>query len=253
MRTSAASAGGGGEQKRGRLVRLFGACIACVVVLAMLAGTSLGATAGMAHKAKPRVPCRPAAGTKTIAHSAKARLFTDEKTGYYYACLYRNGHPRKISTIEHWEYKLVRFRENYIAFVAFAEASNYYIGVMNLANGHIRKFGDSEEVTPIKPPPGGCPSGVPNCSVVCPQVDSLVVKYNGSVAWIAVNFPAPSPSTGVFCGTEIAPVTEVRRYDSRGLQVIATGSGIEPKSLQLSHGSTLTWVDEGQSIRSNLH
>lgn len=235
-----------------RWLRWVTACIACVAVPAVLSMSSLAATAGAANKAKPRVSCRPATGTKTIAHSAKARLFTDEKTGYYYACLYKNGHPRKISTIEHWEYKLVRFREKYIAFVAFAEASNYYIGVMNLSNGHLRRFQDSEEVTPVKPPPSGCPSGVPNCSVVCPQVDSLVLKYNGSVAWIAVDFPPPSPSTGVFCGTELSPVTEVRRYDSRGLQVIAQGAGIEPASLRLSGGSTLTWIDEGRSVTSNL-
>lgn len=229
---------------------------ALLLAAAALCGGALAATAGAhaaAHAAaKPKVPCRGGAGTHTVAHSAKARLFTDEKTGYYYACLYRNGHPRKISTIEHWEYQLVRFRENYIAFVAFAEASNYDIGVMNMANGHIREFGDSEEVAPIKPPPGGCPSGVPNCSVTCPQVDSLVVKYNGSVAWIAVNFPAPSPTTGVFCGTEIAPVTEVRRYDSRGLQVIGQGAGIEPASLSLHGGSTLTWIDEGRSETASL-
>lgn len=225
---------------------------ALLLAAAALSGIALASTASARTPKPPKVPCKGGAATHTIAHSAKARLFTDEKTGYYYACLYKNGHPRKISTIEHWEYQLVRFRDNHIAFVAFAEASNYYIGVMNLANGHIRKFEDGEEVTPIKPPPSGCPSGVPNCSVVCPQVDSLVLKYNGSLAWIAVNFPAPSPTTGVFCGNEIAPVTELRRYDSRGLQVIAQGAGIEPASLRLSGGSTLSWVDEGHSMTASL-
>jgi hypothetical protein len=223
-----------------------------LVAVALLSGVALAATASARTAKPPKVPCKGGAATHTIAHSAKARLFTDEKTGYYYACLYKNGHPRKISTIEHWEYQLIRFREKYIAFVAFAEASNYYIGVMNLSNGHIREFQDGGEVTPIKPPPSGCPTGVPNCSVVCPQVDSLVLKYNGSLAWIAVNFPAPSPTTGVFCGNEIPPVTEVRRYDSRGLRVIAQGAGIEPASLRLSGGSTLTWVDEGRSVTANL-
>lgn len=225
--------------------------IAALMLAAMALCAALAATAS-ARTAKPKVPCKGGAATHTIAHSAKARLFTDQKTGYYYACLYKNGHPRKISTIEHWEYELVRFRDNYIAFVAIAEASNNDIGVMNMATGHIREFGDGEEVAPIKPPPSQCPSGVPNCNVVCPQVDSLVVKANGSVAWIAVNFPAPSPATGVFCGNEIAPVTEVRRYDSRGLKVIAQGAGIEPASLRLSGGSTLSWVDEGHNMTASL-
>jgi hypothetical protein len=226
----------------------FAALLVALVALCVVAPASTAS----ARTAKPKVPCKGGSATHTIAHSAKARLFTDEKTGYYYACLYKNGHPRRISTIEHWEYQLVRFREKYIAFVAFAEASNDYIGVMNLSNGHLHRFEDGEEVTPIKPPPSGCPSGVPNCSVVCPQVDSLALKYNGSVAWIAVNFPAPSPTTGVFCGNEIPPVTEVRRYDSRGLQVIAQGAGIEPESLRLSGGSTLSWVDEGHSMTASL-
>jgi len=223
-----------------------------LVLVALNAGSALGATASTAsHTAKPRVPCRPAAGTKTLAHTAKARIFADEKTGYYYACLYKNGHPRVISTIEHWEYELIRFSGDYAAFVAFAEASNYYIGVMNMTNGHIRKFDDGEEVTPVKPPPSQCPSALPNCTVVCPVVYSLVLKPDGAAAWIAVDFPPPSPSTGLSCGNEIAPVTEVRRYDRRGLQVIGQGAGIEPKSLRL-RGSTLSWVDEGMRVTASL-
>lgn len=69
--------------------------------------------------------------------------------------------------------------------------------------------------------------------------------------WIVVNFPAQSPGGGVPCGNLTPPVTEVRRYDTRGLQVIATGSGIETSSLRLK-GSALSWIDEGQSITSTL-
>jgi hypothetical protein len=217
----------------------------------LLTGPAFAAGAVRSSKAAVRVPCRPAKGTTTIAHSAKARIFTDEKTGNYYACLYKNGHPRVLSTIEHWEYEMVRFSGKYVAFVAFAESSNAYVGVLNMSTGHHHNFHEGEEVAPIKPPPGQCPSADPNCEVVCPQVDALVLKSDGAVAWIAVNFPAPSPSTGVSCGNEIPPVTEVRRYDSRGLRVIGQGAGIEPTSLRL-HGSTLTWVDEGMSATASL-
>lgn len=208
-----------------------------------------GSSAHIASAA--HVPCRPARGTTTIAHSRRARIFSDERTGDDYACLYRNGHARFLSTTEHWEYHRVHFSGRYVAFVAFAEGANANVGVMNLKTGRVRRFREYEEVAPIKPPPGECPSAVPNCSVVCPQVDSLVLKPDGAVAWIAVNFPAASPSTGASCGGQIAPVIEVRRHDRRGLKVIATGAGIVPSSLRLA-GSTLSFSDDGRTVTSTL-
>lgn len=198
-----------------------------------------------------RVPCRASAHTTTIAHSAKARLFADARTGYYYACLYSSGRPRRISTIEHWEYELVRFAGPYIAFVSFAEGSNAGIGVVNLRTGRRLDIREDEEVAPVEPPPQQCPSADPKCRVVCPAVDSLVLKPDGAVAWVGVDFPAPPPSRGPSCGTEIEQTTEVRRDDSHGLAVVASGNGIAPASLRLS-GSTLSWRDEGKEATSTL-
>jgi hypothetical protein len=226
------------------------ACAWASTVAAAAAGGGSSAAAQIASAAA-HVPCRPARGTTTIAHSTRARIFSDERTGDDYACLYSNGHARFLSTIEHWEYQLVRFRGRYVAFVAFAEGANAYVGVMNLSTGRARRFREYEEVAPIKAPPDECPSAVPNCSVVCPQVDSLVLKPDGAVAWIAVNFAAPSPTMGASCGTQIAPVTEVRRHDQRGLDVIATGAGIVPRSLRLA-GSTLTFTDDERTVTSTL-
>jgi hypothetical protein len=187
----------------------------------------------------------------TIAHSRRARIFADVLTGNDYACLYSNGHPRYLSTTEHWEYRMVRFAGPYVAFVGIAEAANIEIGVMNMRTGHIRRFHEDEEVTPVSLPPSQCPSAVPNCKAVCPVVDSLVLKSDGALAWIAVDFPPPAQGPGVFCGSETPPTTEVRRHDRRGLQVIGVGSGIAPKSLRLS-GSTLTWANEGKIVSSSL-
>lgn len=205
------------------------------------------AAAGSAGANGPHVPCRPAPGTTTIAHSARARIFSDARNGNDYACLYSNGRARLLSATEHWEYEMVRFSGRYVAFVATAEEANTYIGVMNLSSGNVLKFREGEEVSPIKPPPGECPSALPNCSVVCPRVDSFVLSSDGAVAWIAVNFPA----TGLTCGSGIAPVTEVRRYDRRGLRVVATGSGIQATSLRLS-GRSLTFTEEGRTVFSTL-
>lgn len=229
-----------------------GALLACswAPTVAPAAARGGGYGAAQITSAAGEVPCRQARGTKTIAHSSRARIFSDERTGDDYACLYSNGRARYLSTTEHWEYKLVRFSGRYVAFVAFAEAANADVGVMNLSTGRVRRFREYEEVAPIKAPPDECPSAVPNCSVVCPQVDSLVLKPDGAVAWIAVNFPAPSP-TDPSCGTQIAPVTEVRRHDQRGLDVIATGAGITPSSLRVA-GTTLSFTDEGHTVTSTL-
>lgn len=224
--------------------------VVCGMPVCAAAATPSAATT--ARHRRVNVPCRPARGTHTIAHSAHARIFSDARTGEDYACLYSNGHPRPLSTIEHWEYELARFAGPYVAFVGIAEAANSYIGVMNMRTGHIRKFHEDEEVAPVEEPPSECPSAVPHCAALCPTVDSLVLKGDGALAWIAVNFPAPStPASGPSCGGATAPVTEVRRYDRRGLDVVAAGSGIAPSSLRLS-GSTLTFSDEGRTVSTTL-
>jgi hypothetical protein len=231
-----------------RALRLAAAITAAwLAILAALAPGAAMATIASASRGAPHVPCRPARGTTTIAHSARARIFSDARTGNDYACLYSNGHARLLSTTEHWQYHMVRFAGSYVSFVADAELANTYIGVMNLSTGSVHKFHESQEVAPITPPPGECPSAVPNCKVLCPQVDAVVLSSDGGVAWIAVNFPA----TGITCGNGIAPVTEVRRYDRRGLQVIATGSGIQATSLRLS-GRLLTFTEEGRTVSSTL-
>lgn len=232
-----------------RLVTAGAIAIAVALTSSAAAASAAAATLSRGH---PTVPCaRSAAGTTTIAHSRRARLFTDARTGNDYACLYGVGHPRLLSSAEHWEYELVRFAGPYVAFVAFAESTNAYIGVLDIRSGKRRRIAEDEEVAAVKPPRRDCPSAVPNCSVVCPAVDSLVLKPDGAVAWIGVDFPPPTTSGGAPCGAEIPTSTEVRRYDSRGLDVVATGDGIEPTSLRLS-GSTISWTDEGVSESSSL-
>lgn len=226
------------------------AALTLAVMSGLVAGASAAISSSVGASAR-RVPCRAKRGTTTIAHSPRARIFSDAHTGNDYACLYSNGHPRYLSPTEHWEYEMVRFAGPYVAFVGIAEAANTEIGVMNMRTGDIHRFHEDEEVTPVSLPPSECPSAVPNCKAVCPVVGSLVLKRDGSLAWIAVDFPPPSQGQGVFCGGEVPPTTEVRRDDRRGLQVIGSGSGIAPRSLRLS-GSTLTWKNEGSTASSNL-
>ena len=177
--------------------------------------------------ARARIPCRPAAGTTTIAHSTRARIFEDERDGNDYACLYSDGHAHYLSSSEHYEYRLVRFAGSFVAYVQNINAVDDHVGVMDLRTGRV---GNYEEVRPIN-------------HAICPKVDSLVLKWDGVVAWIATNFAAEG-----FCENPPGPAIEVRVHDRHRLRVVDSGTGIVPTSLHLS-GSVLRWVDAGR-VRS---
>lgn len=202
----------------------------CRARLVLSATVALVAAAAGQTPAQARVPCRPGPGTTTIAHSAKARIFEYERDGNDYACLYSNGHARYLSSSEHYAYRLVRFAGAYVAYVENIAAIDDHIGVVNLRTGRIYSY---QEVRPIE-------------NGVCPQVDSLVLKGDGAVAWIGTNFLAEG-----FCLSPPGPAIEVRRYDRRGLRTIDTGTGIVPTSLRLS-GSRLRWQNAGHARSAAL-
>ena len=185
-------------------------------------------TGGGAAQAK--IPCRPGPGTTTIAHTSKARLFSYEANGNDYACLYSNGHPRYVSTTEHFEYPLVRFAAPYIAYVPNVEAVPDDVHVMDMRTGHTHTYA---AVKPIG-------------TFICEQVESLAVKRDGAVAWIATNFLSS------LCEPMAGATIEVRAHDKLGLRVLDSGLAIKPKSLSLS-GSTLRWVDGGATRTATLH
>jgi hypothetical protein len=199
----------------GRLITL----LICVMAIWLLAGAS----------AQARIPCRPAPGTRTVAHSAKARIFEYARDGNYYACLYSSGRPHFLSLGEHYFYRLVRFAGPYVAFVQNIEAEDDHIGVMNLRSGHLHNY---QETPPIE-------------NGICAEVNSLVLKRDGAVAWIATNFPEG------LCGNPPGPIIEVHRHDSRGAAVLDQGAGIVPTSLHLA-GSLLSWLDPGHTNSANL-
>ncbi|MFL5830252.1 MAG: hypothetical protein ACJ76X_10075 [Solirubrobacteraceae bacterium] len=75
------------------------------------------------------------------------------------------------------------------------------------------------------------------------HVDALVLKRDGSVAWIG------DGSSIVGHGRRIV---EVRKLDKRGLFVLDSGSGVRMDSLRL-HRSTLRWRDGSQTRTATLH
>jgi len=175
-----------------------------------------------------RIPCRPGAGSYTIAQSSAARLFTGAD-GNDYACLYSVGRAFYLSPDEHYEYRLVHFSGPYAAYVQNIEASDDNVGEMDLRTGHLRTF---EIATPIE-------------NSVCYEVGSLALKADGAIAWIGTNF------LGFACPSPPGPEIEVRRHDRRGLRILDHGTGIVPGSLRLLNG-VLSWTDGGVKRKATL-
>jgi hypothetical protein len=73
------------------------------------------------------------------------------------------------------------------------------------------------------------------------SVDSLVLRADGAVAWIATARSIGSPKF----------VREVARADRGGFTVLDSGPGVAPRSLRL-HRSTLTWRDGSGRRRATL-
>jgi hypothetical protein len=85
-----------------------------------------------------------------------------------------------------------------------------------------------------------------NAAVLCPggdAVNSLVVKADGSVAWIGTGGPVLGPASQA--------VTEVHKLDRTGAHLLARAADIVPASLRL-RGSKLTWKRDGRTYSATL-
>jgi hypothetical protein len=103
------------------------------ITLVAVCATGVRAQAAVAET----IPCRPAPGTTTIAHSKHARIFEDGRNENDYACLYSNGHPHLLSPSEHYGYPIVRFAGPYVAYVPTTRsAPEGDVWVMDLRTGH---------------------------------------------------------------------------------------------------------------------
>jgi hypothetical protein len=213
--------------------------IAAACAAAVLLGPPVGladpGAMGSPHAAQQRpqaraarIPCRPSAGSATIAQSPAARLFT-AADGNDYACLYGIGRAFYLSSAEHYDYKLVHFSGPYVAYVQNIEASDDNVGELDLRSGRLRTF---EIATPIH-------------NSVCYGVGSLALKADGAIAWIGTNF------LGFACISPPGPEIEVRRHDRRGLRILDRSGRIVPGSLRLLKG-VLSWTDGAVKRRSTL-
>lgn len=86
-------------------------------------------------------------------------------------------------------------------------------------------------------PTGTAPNGSANTGVG--KISSMVLKSDGSVAWIA--------------GGEASPVEyQVRVVDRRGERLLASGADVGTQSLRLK-GSRISWTQGGRRFSSPLH
>jgi hypothetical protein len=116
----------------------------------------------------------------------------------------------------------------------------WYVDVRNLRTGRIlhRVVTGGSKLTPdpgpyLTPEPGGYVG-------VGPAVD-LVVKSDGSVAWVAEIRGFDRMKRGY----------EVHVLDRRGSRVLASGHGIAPSSLKLV-GRFLHWTEEGKPMSAPM-
>jgi hypothetical protein len=126
-------------------------------------------------------------------------------------------------------------KENLVgSIVAYEEVSNrpccdhWWVVVRDLRNGHILHRVPTG--TPMKPEP---------LSIGIGSVAAIVVKRDGSVAWIV--------ETGEEEGRY-----QVHAVDKSGSRVLASSPDIDPTSLALA-GSTLYWTQSGQPFSASLN
>jgi hypothetical protein len=207
-----------------------------VVVLFVLTGLALSPAAS----ARTEAPCAMK-GSKTLAASSYARIYrTPElKAGGrdVYGCVYRTGHRRYLGS-----------GGSKVDFIA----AETYIGRVALA-GRFVAFSDhitgrwgvgfSIEVVDLTTGTRRTATGVPSRRDSSQQadVDSIVLRKNGSAAWMYSFRPSPDDPRERF----------VAKLDSDGQAELARGFDIEPHSLALG-GATVYWTQAGAPRSATL-
>src|SRR5215469_2350820 len=216
--------------RRNRVVKL-GAAIAAIVFL-------LSATRSVSGAARfnAGLPCPPR-GAKILARGRQARVYSPHhpEKGYVWACLTSNGHRQRLGALpprpvfnESRGVLLDRTRFRLRAtWVAYSER---FLGVDTSVTAVVAKDLDSSTTK-------YCRLGFTQAPSALPKVTGIVIKDNGSVAWLGETRPPATTGRG--------PLTrEVGVCDSDGNRVVETGEGLQLDSLAL-HGSKLSWVNAG--------
>ncbi len=199
--------------------------VAYLVLFIVLAGTSYAAVGAAAASAGGRAGHRSASpgcypkGSNTIAQDKAGRFFhigPSQIGGSWYVCAFRHGTPRQIFRTRLGRDESPPFGPSakvagrYVAFFVNG-AGGSGVRVIDMVTGH-GTFGERS------------PLAVSN---------GLVLKPDGSVAWIASDY-------------------QVDRHDSTGTAVVDSGPGIDRHSLAAG-GSWLYWTNAGSPRSATFH
>jgi hypothetical protein len=194
---------------------------------AVLPGVAGGSSAGArAHQCGAK-------GGRTVAANGFGRVF--ERRDSVYSCGYRRGTVHLLgakydcgSSSACGGVTIVKLAERWVGLAEFASDGSEtisWVTVVNMSSGHTlhshREGGISAD-------------GQRNTLA---GTDALVLKRNGSVGWIEVVEHSPQPSG------EPPLIREVHRFDETGHALLDTA----PKLRRLRlHGTTMTWLHEGE-------
>jgi hypothetical protein len=210
------------------------AVIACTIfaLLVVAAPTSAVRMAGVASRG-----CSPARSHLLIG-DARAQVYELPENAHFespiYGCAYRHGRSYSLGQIGECGSSeacegiargtltlagpIVAYERFYAG--GFAGSSEWKVAVWDLRTG--RPLYEVPTGTPSAPSPGYVGVGA---------ITALVLKRDGAAAWIAEDNEL---SFGH------APFYDVEAFDYSGIRVLASGTGIGPRSLALK-GSTVSW------------
>jgi hypothetical protein len=239
--------------------------IAAISVLALLVAAAWAGAARPRHRALFK--CVPG-HSHLIAIDTRAQVYFAPEPGEagaeaVYGCAYGYGHSYFIGKgadcgssgcvgVEHEVLAgpIVAYEDFSIGGVGSMSAS-YLVVVRDLRSGRVLRRLPTG--VPLMPKPGYV--GVGN-------VVALVVKSDGSVAWIADDYER---SSGTATASEFS-YFDVWATDKSGSRLLASGSDIDPSSLALSvggtnigyysrtlAGNTLSWTQGGKPFSATLN
>jgi hypothetical protein len=171
-----------------------------------------------------------ATGSKTLAANQSVRVFALHET--VYGCSKRSDKRYRLGRS-----KVCVGSERAGPVVVAGDDAAYALERCGVDTGFseviVRRFSDGKTLRSAAAITGRL--GVESYSAV----DSLVLKPDGAVAWIA---------TGSSIVSHGAPQREVHKVDRAGPSLLDSGSSVRPSSLRL-RGSTVTWK-HGGAVRS---
>ncbi|MDX6689108.1 MAG: hypothetical protein QOG15_565 [Solirubrobacteraceae bacterium] len=191
---------------------------AAALALAVLATAS--ATAAPAAARASKRTCHPA-HTKTLMASARVRVFESNTTHATYGCLLSRKRPHRFYVPDFpTGYDPIAVAGRFVAYGAYSDCAAGFcdpngVIVQDLRTGHVT-FADA--------------------SLRVATVHSLVLRANGSVAWIQSSFNE--------LGSFLPGFAVVKVQRGQPPVILDSGPTVAPDSLALA-GGTLYWTKDG--------